>query len=112
MIRPQHIWLCTGACDMRSGIDSLLAKVVHAQGQAHIHHAYLFTNARASRLKVLVYDGAGIWLCTRRLQSGSFEWAAPNAAQTHISISAEQFEWLVAGLPWQRRHPKEAITVV
>ena len=38
---------------------------------ANPHHTYVFANRRADRFKVLVYDGAGIWLCTRRLQAGS-----------------------------------------
>jgi transposase len=52
------------------------------------------------RLKVLVCDGAGVWLCTRRLQAGSFEW--PRQASGSMQLSREQFDWLVADLPWQR----------
>ena len=66
----------------------------------------------ADRLKVLVYDGAGMWLCTRRLQAGSFEW--PRQASGSIHLSREQFDWLVAGLPWQRLSAPQptAITAV
>ena len=101
MIRIDTIWLALGASDLRGGIDRLLALVVHgfAQG-AQPHHAYVFANRRADRLKVLVYDGAGMWLCTRRLQAGSFAWPRQDSAQ--VQLSREQFEWLVAGLPWQR----------
>ena len=75
MIRIDFIWLALGASDLRGGIDKLLAQVVHgfALG-AQAHHAYVFANRRADRLKVLVFDGVGMWLCTRRLQAGSFEW--------------------------------------
>src|SRR2546427_4951610 len=70
MIRIDVIWLALGAADLRGGIDTLLAQVVRgfALG-AQAHHAYVFANRRADRLKVLVYDGAGMWLCTRRLRS-------------------------------------------
>ena len=93
--------MALGASDLRGGIDVLLAQVVRGfAGGAQPHHAYVFANRRADRLKVLVYDGAGMWLCTRRLQSGGFAW--PSQAGGTLSLSREQFDWLVAGLPWQR----------
>ena len=113
MIRIDCIWLALGVSDLRGGIDALLAQVVRgfARG-AQAHHAYVFANRRADRLKVLVYDGAGMWLCTRRLQAGSFEWPRQDCGA--LSLTREQFDWLVAGLPWQRlsaSHP-QSITVV
>lgn len=101
MIRIDIIWLALGAADLRGGIDALLAQVVRgfARG-AQAHHAYVFANRRTDRLKVLAYDGAGIWLCTRRLQAGSFAW--PREESGSLQLTREQFDWLVAGLPWQR----------
>lgn len=101
MIRIDAVWLALGASDLRGGIDRLLAMVVHgfALG-AQPHHAYVFANRRADRLKVLVYDGSGMWLCTRRLQCGGFVW--PREASGQVQLSPEQLQWLVAGLPWQR----------
>ena len=102
MIRIDAVWLALGASDLRAGIDALLGQVVRgfASG-AQAHHAYVFANRRADRLKVLVYDGAGMWLCTRRLQEGGFAW--PRDAASHaMALTREQLDWLVAGLPWQR----------
>jgi len=113
MIRIDAVWLALGASDLRGGIDKLLALVVHgfASG-AQAHHAYVFANRRADRLKVLVYDGAGMWLCTRRLQAGSFAWPCERSGA--LDLTREQFDWLVAGLPWQRlsAQPPQAITLV
>lgn len=109
MIEVHTVWLCRGHTDLRLGMDSLLARVVRDFGAAQAQHAYIFANASSTRLKILVYDGAGLWLCTRRLQSGRFDWG--HRAQDQ-GISAEQLEWLVQGLPWQRRHPPQAIKVV
>ncbi len=113
MIRIDAIWLALGASDLRGGIDALLAQVI--RGFAHgaqAHHAYVFANRRADRLKVLVYDGVGMWLCTRRLQAGSFAWPRDKAGSR--DLTREQFDWLVAGLPWQRiGAPKpQAITII
>ena len=113
MIRIDFIWLALDASDLRGGIDKLLAQVVHGFVLgAQAHHAYVFANRRADRLKVLVFDGVGMWLCTRRLQSGSFEW--PRQDTGSLVLTREQFDWLVAGLPWQRMSAprSHAITVV
>ncbi len=68
MIRIDTVWLALGASDLRGGIDVLLAQVVRGfAAGVQPHHAYIFANRRADRLKVLVYDGVGMWLCTRRL---------------------------------------------
>ena len=116
MIRIEAVWLALGASDLRGGVDALLALVVRGfAGGAQPHHAYVFANRRADRLKVLVYDGVGMWLCTRRLQSGSFVWprdaSGPDGATL---LTREQLDWLVQGLPWQRqgRPPPQAITVL
>lgn len=113
MIRIEAVWLALGASDLRGGIDALLALVVRAFAQGvRPHHAYVFADRRADRLKVLVYDGAGMWLCTRRLQAGSFAW--PRETAGSIALTRQQLDWLVAGLPWQRMGapPLKAITVI
>lgn len=70
-------------------------------GQARAHHAYLFVNRRANRIKVLVHDGFGLWLCDRRLHRGGFVWASAREGAT-VELTAEQLRAPVAGLPWQR----------
>jgi len=54
----------------------------------------------------------GLWLCTRRLQAGSFSWPRQDCGS--LNLTREQFDWLVAGLPWQRlgAPQPQAITVV
>ena len=64
-----------GADRHARGPDTALARVVGVFGSARPHHAYVFTNRRANRLKVLVHDGFGLWLCARRLYRGRFVWA-------------------------------------
>ena len=101
MIRVDSVWLALGGSDLRGGIDVVLAQVVRGfAGGARPHSAYVFANRRADRLKVLVYDGVGVWLGTRWLQAGGFAW--PGDAMGSMTLTVEQFEWLVAGLPWQR----------
>ena len=101
MIRVDAVWLAVQPLDMRAGTEAALARVVGVFGAAHPNHAYLFANRRANRLKVLVHDGIGIWLCARRLHQGSFTWA-PAGGAAALSLSAEQLRALVIGLSWHR----------
>ena len=100
MIRVDALWLAVEPLDLRAGTEAALARVVTVFGAARPHHAYLFTNKRANRLKVLVHDGIGVWLAARRLNAGKFVW--PRDAATTLSVSRPQFDALVLGLPWQR----------
>jgi transposase len=100
LIRVDALWLAVEPLDLRAGTEAALARVVTVFGAARPHHAYLFTNKRANRLKVLVHDGIGVWLAARRLNAGKFVW--PRDASTTLSVSRPQFDALVLGLPWQR----------
>lgn len=100
MMHVDAWFLASAPLDMRAGMDSLLARVVAVFGSAQPHTAYAFANTRASRMKVLIHDGFGLWLCTRRLHQGSLHW--PNGEQPHISLSAQQWQALTVGLPWRK----------
>ena len=110
MIRIDAVWLAVEPLDMRAGTEAVLARVVLVFGEARAHHAYLFANRRVNRIKVLVPDGFGIWLCARRLHQGRFIWAAAQAG-THLTLSAEQLQALVIGLPWCRIGAQATIRV-
>ena len=100
MIRVDAVWLAVEPLDMRAGTEAALARVVSVFGEARPHHAYLFANRRANRMKVLVHDGIGVWLAARRLNSGKFVW--PRDGTSTTSLSRGQLDALVLGLPWQR----------
>jgi len=100
VIRVDAVWLAVQPLDMRAGTEAALARVVGVFGAAHPHHAYLFANRRANRMKVLVHDGIGVWLAARRLNAGKFVW--PTGADGTLQLTRPQFDALVLGLPWQR----------
>lgn len=101
LIRIDEIWMAVEPLDMRAGTDAALARVVKVFGHARAHHAYLFANKRANRMKVLVHDGFGIWLCARRLHRGRFTWGQSHRG-TKVTLTAEQLAALVVGLPWHQ----------
>ena len=99
--QPLSIWLAVEPVDMRLGADGLSLHVQQALRAAPCDgSAYLFRNRRGNRLKLLVWDGNGVWLCQRRLHRGHFVWPKPGEAR--FSLTFEQWQWLVAGVDWQR----------
>ena len=110
MIRIDAVWLAVEPLDMRAGTEAALSRVVNVFGVARPHHAYLFANRRANRMKVLVHDGIGVWLAARRLNSGKFVW--PKDLGSTLTLTRVQLDALVLGLPWQRLGEAGVITVL
>jgi transposase len=86
--------------DMRLGADGLSLKLQALGADPFDGSAYLFTNKRNNRLKLLAWDGNGVWLCQRRLHRGAFTWPRPGDA--FFPLSPAQWEWLAAGADWRR----------
>lgn len=101
MIGFEHIWLVCEPTDMRLGVDGLSARLQNHLGRTPCDgSAFAFTNRARTRVKVLVWDGTGVWLCQRRLHRGRFVW--PEGDASTFTLSAAQWRWLVAGVEWQR----------
>jgi transposase len=110
VIRVDAVWLAVEPLDMRAGTEAALTRVVNVFGAARPYHAYLFANRRANRMKVLVHDGIGVWLAARRLNSGKFAW--PRDVGGTLTLTAQQLDALVLGLPWQRLGDAGIITLL
>jgi transposase len=110
VIRVDAIWLAVESLDMRAGTETALGRVVRVFGAARPHHAYVFANRRANRMKVLVHDGIGVWLAARRLNQGRFTW--PAEGTDTVTLTRPQFDALVLGLPWQRVGDSGIITLL
>lgn len=100
MLSPTGWWLAVAPADLRCGIDRLLGLIGTLGHDARAGGAYVFRNRSGTRIKVLMVDAQGVWLCVRRLHEGSFHW--PRSGEAAWSLSAEQFAWLAAGVDWQR----------
>ena len=101
MPAPTQVWLVVEPIDMRAGIDGLSHRIQNTLGRSPCDGpAYAFRNRRQNRLKLLIWDGTGVWLCQRRLHRGRFTWPTSDAA-TCVLTPAE-WDWLTTGIDWQR----------
>lgn len=101
MIAPEQVFLVVAPVDMRRGIDGLSLKIQEALGRSPCDGtAYAFRNQRSTRLKLLIWDGNGVWLCQRRLHQGSFTW--PVFGDHVCQITSAQWQWLINGVDWRR----------
>ena len=77
----QAIWLAVAPVDLRLGADGLSLQVQQALRASPCDgSAYLFRNKRGNRMKLLVWDGNGVWLCQRRLHRGHYRLAQARRA--------------------------------
>jgi transposase len=97
---PWQWFLAVEPIDLRCGMDRLLVWVQWSGGAASGSVGYVFRNRSGSRIKLLLIDGTGVWLCVRRLHAGRFHW--PRSGDAKCELSREQFEWLCAGVDWIR----------
>jgi transposase len=61
-------------------------------------HLFLFGNAQRNRLKILVWDGSGLWVCAQRLPKGCFSWPPSGDAQGKVVLSHEELSLLLGGI--------------
>jgi transposase len=93
----QHmrILVAIEAVDFRKGIDGLAAACRQCLEQDPFSGTlFLFRNRGRNTLKLLIYDGQGFWLCTKRLSKGKFQWwpKQPGAA---VNIAACELQTLL-----------------
>jgi len=107
-----RIYVATGATDMRKSFNGLYGLVRDRLGcDPTSGHVFLFTNARRNRLKLLVYDGSGLWVAAKKLDGGRFRWPESKTTATKIVLSQEELALLLGGIDlnetrrrkWHRR---------
>ena len=98
-----RVYLAAGATDMRKGFDGLYGLVRdRLRGDPLSGHLYLFANARRNRLKVLYWDGSGLWVCAKRLEQGRFRWPEAAAGEAKVVLSHEELALLLGGIDLTR----------
>jgi len=95
---------------MRKGFEGLYGLVRERLSCEPLSgHLFLFCNAQRNRLKVLVWDGSGLWVCAKRLAKGRFSWPQSGDAQGKVVLSHERALSIIG---WDRSGPDQAQAVV
>lgn len=94
-----RILLAAKPIDFRKGMDSLAALVMQAlAADPFAGDVFIFRSKRLDRLKLLVWDGSGLCLIGKRLESGAFTW--PPVRDGAVTLSAAQLRVLFTGMDW------------
>ena len=100
-----RILLAARPVDFRKGMDGLTALVQQAlRADPFAGEVFIFRAKRADRVKLLVFDGTGLVLVTKRLEVGRFYWPSP--AEGTVRLTSAQLATLLEGLPWQHLRPR------
>ena len=97
-LTPQmKILVAVEPADFRRGIDGLAQLCrERLQHDPFVGTVFVFRNRRGTALKVLMYDGQGLWLCHKRLSQGHFPWWPAAAAGGARQLAAHQLLVLLA----------------
>jgi transposase len=92
------------ACEpvsMRLGFDGLASLVAEAlRDDPFSGHLFLFRSKRANYLKILRWDGSGLCLFAKRLESGKFVW--PPIREGKMVLTPAQLALLLEAMDWRR----------
>ena len=100
---PVKVLVATKPVDFRKGMDGLAALVQQQMRQDPFGGVvYVFRSRRADRVKLIWYDGTGLCLMHKKLESGAFRWPAVHDGV--MRLSAAQLAALLEGLDWRRVH--------
>jgi transposase len=101
-----RIYLAAGATDMRKGFEGLYGLVRdRLQCEPLSGHIFVFSNAPRNRLKLLFWDGSGLWVCAKRLERGRFHW--PKAEGEKVLLSQEELTLLLGGIDLLQTQPRQ-----
>jgi transposase len=94
-----RIYVAAGSTDMRKGFEGLFGLVRNRLDCDPLSgHVFLFANAQRNRLKLLFWDGSGLWVCAKRLEKGRFRWPEVRTGETKVALTNEELALLLGGI--------------
>jgi transposase len=102
--------VATQPVDFRRGMDGLAALVAQTLSfDPFAGDIFVFRAKRVDRIKILVWDGSGLCLVTKRLEAGGFTW--PPVRDGAISLNATELRLLFTGMDWTQLARRTTIAV-
>jgi transposase len=97
-----RIYLASGATDLRKSFEGLSDLVTHQFKEDPLSgHLYVFANRRKNRVKLLYFDGTGMWVCAKRLCQGTFAWPRTDEPGA-LRIVAQELTLLLTGIDLEK----------
>jgi transposase len=94
----QRIYLAVEPVDMRKQFNGLWALAAEKLREDPFGGSlFVFTNKDRDRLKILFWDGSGVWVMAKRLEKGRFSWPAANGS-TKIHLEPAALTMLLSGI--------------
>jgi transposase len=92
------IYLAVEPADMRKQFNGLWVLAEQKLSEDPRSGAvFVFTNKARDRLKLLYWDGTGVWIFAKRLEQGRFTWPV-GSDRTKLSLAPEALTMLLAGI--------------
>lgn len=92
-----RVFVAIEPIDLRASYNKLFALTRSVlQEDPMSGHWFVFTNADRNRVKVLFWDGSGLWVCAKRLEQGRFSW--PRGEEACARLRTEELLALLSGL--------------
>src|SRR5476651_1625544 len=90
-----RIFVAVRPVDMRKSFNGLWAAVTEQLKEDPKNGAvYCFINRERTRLKLLYWDGTGVWVLAKRLEQGRFSWTATADPRTKLALAPEALAML------------------
>ena len=94
-----RVYWATGTTDLRKSFEGLCGLVRDPLFCDPLSGpVFLFTNAQRNRLKLLFYDGSGLWVCAKRLDKGRFRWPERDQASVTVVLTPEELALVPGGI--------------
>jgi transposase len=101
-----RVFLCTRATDMRKSFDGLHGLVLEVLRQdPQSGDLFVFLNRRRDRVKILLWEGDGLAIWYKRLESGTF--ALPSGSGDSLALSSAQLALLLGGIDLKQTRPRK-----
>lgn len=105
-----QVYLATGSTDLRKSFNGLSAIIkLKFNLDPYSKCMFVFCNRNKTLVKIIQWDGSGLWLHTKRLDRGKFLW--PDNADEVKEVSIKSLRWILDGLSvdqkgaFKDRHP-------
>lgn len=111
-----RIFLARDPVDFRKAHDGLCAIVRQVFEEDPLAgHLFVFTNRRRDRIKLLLWDGNGLWLFYKRLERGTFRWLS-DGTEGRREITRGELSMILEGIDLKstriRQHFDEPLRIM